>query len=152
MIPRDAPSERHRRSPRILGEPHHDRDRAMRRIASTAIAGMFLLGVGAAVAQPAPTPGQGAMMEGPGAATPASRGYMAAMERMRRDMNMPMSGNADRDFVTMMIPHHQSAIDMARVALEHARDPEVRRLAGSIIREQEREIGQLRAILARLAR
>jgi uncharacterized protein (DUF305 family) len=82
--------------------------------------------------------------------TPASRGYMAAMQRMQRDMAMPMSGDADRDFLAMMIPHHQSAIDMARVALEHARDPEVRRLAEAIIRDQAREIDEMKAMLARL--
>ncbi len=86
------------------------------------------------------------MMQGPGAATPAGSGYMDAMMRMHRDMTMPMTGNADRDFVAMMIPHHQSAIDMARVALEHARDPEVRSLAEAVIRDQDREIGQMRGI------
>jgi uncharacterized protein (DUF305 family) len=130
----------------------------MRRITLAAIATVALAGSGTfALAQTQPqhppgqtTPQHGGMMHGPGAGTPASRGYMAAMERMSRDMNMPMSGNADRDFAAMMIPHHQSAIDMARVALEQARDPEVRTLAEAVIREQEREIVQLRGILQRL--
>jgi len=108
-------------------------------------------GTGQAVPPPGGAMMQGMpMMHGPGAGMPASRGYMEAMMRMNRDMNIPMTGNADRDFVAMMIPHHQSAIDMARVALEQAKDPEVRTLAEAVIRDQEREITQMRAILARI--
>jgi len=89
-------------------------------------------------------------MPGSGAETPAGRGYMAAMEKMRRDMNMPMTGNPDRDFVSMMIPHHQSAVEMARVVVQFGRDPQVRRIAEKIIRDQEREIGELKQLLPNL--
>ncbi|WP_237215419.1 CopM family metallochaperone [Falsiroseomonas oryziterrae] len=83
---------------------------------------------------------------------PAStREFRAANDRMHRDMNIRFSGNADRDFAAAMIPHHQGAIEMARIQLRHGTDPEMRRLAEEIIRAQEGEIAQLRAFLARTA-
>jgi uncharacterized protein (DUF305 family) len=83
---------------------------------------------------------------------PAStREFRAANERMHRDMDVRFTGQADRDFAAAMIPHHQGAIEMARIQLRHGSDPEMRRLAEHIIREQEAEIAQLRAFLARTA-
>jgi hypothetical protein len=87
-----------------------------------------------------------------GAPTPEgpSRTMMATLETMHRDMNAaPLTGNPDRDFTALMIPHHQSAADMARVYLQHAGDPKLRRLAEQILREQTEEISQLRAIAQR---
>ena len=88
----------------------------------------------------------------PATAEPAStRELRAANDRMHRDMAIRYTGNADRDFAAAMIPHHQGAIDMARVELRHGTDPEMRRIAEEVIRAQEAEIATLRAFLTRTA-
>ncbi|MBC9247920.1 DUF305 domain-containing protein [Paracoccus sp. 11-3] len=74
------------------------------------------------------------------ATNPATQGYAEAMEKMHEDMAVEPTGNADADFVIGMIPHHQAAIDMAKVVLEHGEDPEIRNLAQEIITAQEAEI------------
>ena len=64
-----------------------------------------------------------------------------SMKKMDHDMaTAPMNGDADHDFVTMMIPHHQGAIDMAKGELSYGKDPEMRRLAQEIIADQKSEI------------
>ena len=65
----------------------------------------------------------------------------AGMDKMMRDMHAPgYSGNADADFLTMMIPHHEGAVEMARLVLIHGRDPLTRKLAEEIIASQVVEI------------
>ena len=66
---------------------------------------------------------------------------MQAMDRMNSGMAAARpTGDPDRDFAAMMIPHHQGAIDMAKVELIYGRDPILRRLAQGIIVEQQQEI------------
>ncbi len=78
----------------------------------------------------------------------AETGYKRAMAVMHEAMSkMPYSGNADVDFVRGMIPHHQAAIDMAKVVIAHGKDPEIRKLAEDIVSAQEREIDQMEAWL-----
>ena len=65
---------------------------------------------------------------------------MQAMERMHKDMSIVPSGDPDRDFAAMMIPHHQGAVDMAKAELQFGKNPVLRRLAQGIIVEQLQEI------------
>lgn len=76
----------------------------------------------------------------------------ASMARMMQAMHVPPSNDPDRDFLAMMIPHHQGAVDMARLVLVHGRDPLVRRLAEEIIASQQTEIAAMRARLTILDR
>jgi len=63
------------------------------------------------------------------------------MARMNHDMaSAPMTGDVDHDFVVMMVPHHQGAIDMAKGELSYGKDPVMRRLAEEIIVDQKSEI------------
>ncbi len=72
---------------------------------------------------------------------------------MDQDMSTaPMTGDPDRDFVSMMIPHHQGAIDMAVPYLLHGKDPALRRLAEEIIVSQKQEIEVMKWRLAALQR
>ena len=79
--------------------------------------------------------------------SPFEAGMTAAMTRMHHDMMAPPTGDPDRDFARMMIPHHQGAIDMARVQLQYGKDPRLRRLAQAIIVEQTQEIAVMRQVL-----
>ena len=78
------------------------------------------------------------------------QGMMGAMDTMMQSMPMESAGSVDADFLLMMIPHHQSAIDMARVELEQGGDEETRAMAQAIIDAQEAEIAQMRTMLERL--
>lgn len=75
----------------------------------------------------------------------------AGMARMMQDMHAPgYSGNADVDFLTMMIAHHAGAVEMARLVLRHGRDPATRQLAEEIIAGQTIEIEGMTRRLAAL--
>jgi uncharacterized protein (DUF305 family) len=67
----------------------------------------------------------------------------AAMHRMMASMHIQPSGDIDRDFVSIMVPHHQGAIDMARAELRYGHSESLRRIAQEIIIEQQQQIAAM---------
>ena len=84
-----------------------------------------------------------------GAGSAATEAYKAANAKMHMDMDIAYSDDPDVDFIRGMIPHHQGAVDMARVVLEHGTDPEVKALAEGVIAAQEEEIAWMQAWLTK---
>jgi uncharacterized protein (DUF305 family) len=68
----------------------------------------------------------------------------SAMKRMMDAMHARPSGDVDRDFTTVMIPHHQGAIDMAVAELRYGMNPRLKRIAQEIIVDQQQEIAAMR--------
>jgi uncharacterized protein (DUF305 family) len=85
------------------------------------------------------------------AATPAEAPFMTendtAMTKMMAAMEIKPSGDVDKDFVAMMAPHHQGAIDMAQAELRYGRNEQLRRLAQEIIVTQQQEIAAMKLAL-----
>jgi uncharacterized protein (DUF305 family) len=75
----------------------------------------------------------------------------AAMTRMMAGMKIKPSNDVDRDFVAMMVPHHQGAIDMAEAELSYGHNELLRRLAQEIIVTQKQEIAEMRLALVSAA-
>jgi uncharacterized protein (DUF305 family) len=85
---------------------------------------------------------------GPDAAAVA-KAFTDVNAKMHKDMTMAFTGRADIDFMKGMIPHHEGAVDMAKVLLQFGKDPELRKLADDVIRTQNEEITMMRDWLKR---
>ena len=98
-------------------------------------------------AAPAAMPGMMPNMAPKDADTASTKDFKEAHKRMMKLMDQPFTGDPDVDFRVHMIPHHQGAVDMAKVALKHAKDPETKKMAEAVINDQEREIAEMQAWL-----
>lgn len=70
--------------------------------------------------------------------------YVKTNYAMHDAMKVALTGDADIDFAKSMVPHHEGAVEMAKIVLEHGDDPKMRALAESVIRVQEAEIAFLK--------
>jgi uncharacterized protein (DUF305 family) len=82
------------------------------------------------------------------AAPDSAKANGAVMNTMMKNMMVPYTGNADVDFAKGMIPHHQGAIDMAKVVLQYGKDIEIKKLADGVVSAQQSEIAAIQQWLA----
>jgi hypothetical protein len=125
---------------------HHDGHHRVAFSAGIAAASLLLwVGLAASAHEghppPAPRPMSGAALADE---APFLAENDAAMTRMMDGMAVKPTGDVDRDFVAMMVPHHQGAIDMAVAVLRHGHNEQLRRLAQEIIVTQQEEIAAMR--------
>jgi uncharacterized protein (DUF305 family) len=99
----------------------------------------------ASAQQGASMPGMNRSSLADSGSSPSTSAFKEADEKMMKEMSAPpYSGDTDKDFVSHMIPHHQGAIDMAKVELKYGKDPDMKRLARNIIKAQNEEIAYMK--------
>lgn len=79
----------------------------------------------------------------------STQAFREANDRIHREMAIAYTGDADIDFLRGMIAHHEGAVAMAKIAVEHGEAVDVQSLAREIIAAQEAEIIRMRILLAR---
>lgn len=123
----------------------------MTKLPHAAALGLFVLaGLGAArAAEPMgmdyATMAPAAAVPPAGGPTAADKAFAAANDAMMKGMEVRPTGDPDRDFAAMMLPHHRGAVEMAEVEMRYGKDPMLRKLAADIIRAQKVEIAQMQA-------
>ena len=135
----------------------NDRAKLIAASSASAAAGFVLAALLLPITVPGPSPASAAASQASIAASlcsvasdeaaPFYSEMSAVNMNMHAGMGVAPSGDVDRDFIRMMIPHHQGAIDMARVLLKYGRDEKLKRLAQSIVVEQAQEIIYMRTLL-----
>ncbi|MDB5895568.1 MAG: hypothetical protein JWQ88_3099 [Rhodoferax sp.] len=108
-------------------------------LAACSLAAACLLPLPAAAQSSTPHDGAHAAASGKNA-SPSTRAYQASDKKMMKDMAVAYTGDADRDFVAHMIPHHRGAVAMAEVQLKYGKDPALRKMAEDIVKAQQDEI------------
>lgn len=91
-------------------------------------------------------------MEASASDTASTKAFIEANARMHQDMAVKFSGDADIDFVKGMVPHHEGAVEMAKIVIQYGKDPDVRKLAEDIIKAQNTEIAWMKDWLAKHAK
>ena len=77
----------------------------------------------------------------------STKKYQQINDNMHKSMDIKFTGDADKDFLAAMIPHHQGAVEMAEVVLQHGKNPKIRQLAQEIIAMQKKEIAEMKQLL-----
>jgi len=118
-----------------------------KRAARPSLAALLALGLTAAVMGCTRAAGDSAVRRTGAADEPFLAASGAAMEQMMKNMAIRPSGEVDRDFIAMMIPHHESAIAMAKAELRYGKNEQLRRMAQEIVVTQRQEIAAMRLVL-----